>query len=254
MGWTCPSFPQESRAHGPLVPATFISSMPGRAGTGLWVPRQPCWGLGCHRGEQGVLTAVPLASFSPDVGGPADPIAPTIIVPPRNTSVVAGTSEVTMECVANARRVASRQTGWGRGISLLASPGSRAGCPQVPSHQGSWVPRDGVRWGFGGVQRGWDCLSTCSRPPHPRPLIKLHIIWKKDGVPLSSGISDYSRRLTILNPTLSDSGYYECEAVLRSSSVPAVAEGAYLSVLGEALATGSLNHTCNELRRSQPQG
>lgn len=38
-----------------------------------------------------------------DVGGPADPIAPTIIIPPRNTSVVTGTSEVTMECVANAR-------------------------------------------------------------------------------------------------------------------------------------------------------
>lgn len=51
----------------------------------------------------GVLMAVALACFSPDVGGPADPIAPTIIVPPRNTSVVAGTSEVTMECVANAR-------------------------------------------------------------------------------------------------------------------------------------------------------
>lgn len=54
-------------------------------------------------GEGGVLMAVALACFSPDVGGPADPIAPTIIVPPRNTSVVAGTSEVTMECVANAR-------------------------------------------------------------------------------------------------------------------------------------------------------
>ncbi|NXR00746.1 SDK2 protein, partial [Sagittarius serpentarius] len=112
-------------------------------------------------------TSQPITLTVANVGGPADPIAPTIIVPPRNTSVVAGTSEVTMECVANARR----------------------------------------------------------------PLIKLHIIWKKDGVPLSSGISDYSRRLTILNPTLSDSGYYECEAVLRSSSVPAVAEGAYLSVL-----------------------
>ncbi|KFO76339.1 Protein sidekick-2, partial [Cuculus canorus] len=111
-------------------------------------------------------TSQPITLTVANVGGPADPIAPTIIVPPRNTSVVAGTSEVTMECVANAR-----------------------------------------------------------------PLIKLHIIWKKDGVPLSSGISDYSRRLTILNPTLSDSGFYECEAVLRSSSVPAVAEGAYLSVL-----------------------
>ncbi|NXI91936.1 SDK2 protein, partial [Psophia crepitans] len=117
-------------------------------------------------------TSQPITLTVANVGGPADPIAPTIIVPPRNTSVVAGTSEVTMECVANARRV----------------------------------------------------VGTV-------PLIKLHIIWKKDGVPLSSGISDYSRRLTILNPALSDSGYYECEAVLRSSSVPAVAEGAYLSVL-----------------------
>ncbi|NXV77677.1 SDK2 protein, partial [Atlantisia rogersi] len=108
-------------------------------------------------------TSQPITLTVANVGGPADPIAPTIIVPPRNTSVVAGTSEVTMECVANARQ--------------------------------------------------------------------LHIVWKKDGVPLSSGISDYSRRLTILNPALSDSGYYECEAVLRSSSVPAVAEGAYLSVL-----------------------
>ncbi|XP_051653670.1 protein sidekick-2 isoform X1 [Manacus candei] len=111
-------------------------------------------------------TSQPITLTVANVGGPADPIAPTIIVPPRNTSVVAGTSEVTMECVANAR-----------------------------------------------------------------PLIKLHIIWKKDGVPLSSGISDYSRRLTILHPALGDSGYYECEAVLRSSSVPAVAAGAFLSVL-----------------------
>ncbi|XP_064251606.1 protein sidekick-2 isoform X2 [Passer domesticus] len=111
-------------------------------------------------------TSQPITLSVANVGGPADPIAPTIIVPPKNTSVVAGTSEVTMECVANAR-----------------------------------------------------------------PLIKLHIIWKKDGVPVSSGISDYSRRLTILHPSLSDSGFYECEAVLRSSSVPAVTAGAFLSVL-----------------------
>ncbi|XP_062448077.1 protein sidekick-2 [Rhea pennata] len=111
-------------------------------------------------------TSQPITLAVANVGGPADPIAPTIVVPPRNTSVVAGTSEVTMECVANAR-----------------------------------------------------------------PLVKLHIVWKKDGVPLSSGISDYSRRLTIPSPALGDSGYYECEAALRSSSVPAAAEGAWLSVL-----------------------
>uniref|UniRef100_A0A8C4MLH2 Sidekick cell adhesion molecule 2 n=1 Tax=Equus asinus asinus TaxID=83772 RepID=A0A8C4MLH2_EQUAS len=102
--------------------------------------------------------------------GPADPIAPTIIIPPKNTSVVAGTSEVTLECVANARWV------------ML---------PLSPLH--SWIP--------------------------------------KDGLLLSGGISDYNRRLTIPNPTGSDSGYYECEAVLRSSSVPSVIRGAYLSVL-----------------------
>uniref|UniRef100_A0A667IJN4 Sidekick cell adhesion molecule 2 n=1 Tax=Lynx canadensis TaxID=61383 RepID=A0A667IJN4_LYNCA len=111
-------------------------------------------------------TSQPITLAVENVGGPADPIAPTIIIPPKNTSVVAGTSEVTMECVANAR-----------------------------------------------------------------PLIKLHIIWKKDGVPLSGGISDYNRRLTIPGPTGSDAGYYECEAALRSSSIPSVVRGAYLSVL-----------------------
>ncbi|KAM7334538.1 hypothetical protein ACRRTK_007858 [Alexandromys fortis] len=111
-------------------------------------------------------TSQPITLAVENVGGPADPIAPTIIIPPKNTSVVAGTSEVTMECVANAR-----------------------------------------------------------------PLIKLHIVWKKDGALLSSGISDYNRRLTITNPTVSDAGYYQCEAVLRSSSVAPVTRGAYLSVL-----------------------
>ncbi|ETE68990.1 Protein sidekick-2, partial [Ophiophagus hannah] len=117
-------------------------------------------------------TSQPIMLTVENVGGPADPIAPTIIIPPCNTSVISGTSEVTLECVANAS------------FSLLT-----------------------------------------------RPLIKLHIIWKKGGIPVSSGISDYNRRLTILNPSLSDSGYYECEAVLRSSSVPSVVRGAYLSVL-----------------------
>ncbi|XP_036263560.1 protein sidekick-2 isoform X2 [Pipistrellus kuhlii] len=111
-------------------------------------------------------TSQPITLAVENVGGPADPIAPTIIIPPKNTSVVAGTSEVTMECVANAR-----------------------------------------------------------------PLIKLHILWRKDGVLLSGGISDYNRRLTIPSPTGSDAGFYECEAVLRGSSVPSVVRGAYLSVL-----------------------
>uniref|UniRef100_A0A8C6Q863 Sidekick cell adhesion molecule 2 n=1 Tax=Nothobranchius furzeri TaxID=105023 RepID=A0A8C6Q863_NOTFU len=95
-----------------------------------------------------------------------DPIAPTIIIPPRNTSVVTGTSEVTMECVANAR-----------------------------------------------------------------PLIKLSISWRKNGVLVTSGLSDFNRRLTILSPLVGDAGFYECEALLQSSSVPSVSAGAYLHVL-----------------------
>ncbi|XP_033896317.3 protein sidekick-2-like isoform X3 [Acipenser ruthenus] len=111
-------------------------------------------------------TSQPITLSVENVGGPADPIAPTIIIPPRNTSVASGTSEVTMECVANAR-----------------------------------------------------------------PLIKLSIAWRKDGVLVTSGLSDFNRRLTILSPTVHQSGRYECEAVLRSSSVPSVSAGAYLHVL-----------------------
>uniref|UniRef100_A0A8C5H1L6 Sidekick cell adhesion molecule 2b n=1 Tax=Gouania willdenowi TaxID=441366 RepID=A0A8C5H1L6_GOUWI len=111
-------------------------------------------------------TSQPITLSVENVGGPADPIAPIIIIPPRNTSVVTGTSEVTMECVANAR-----------------------------------------------------------------PLIKLSISWRKNGMLVSSGLSDFNRRLTILSPVVSDAGFYECEAVLRSSSVPSVSAGAYLHVL-----------------------
>ncbi|XP_008312564.1 protein sidekick-2 isoform X2 [Cynoglossus semilaevis] len=111
-------------------------------------------------------TSQPITLSVENVGGPADPIAPTIVIPPRNTSVVSGTSEVTMECVANAR-----------------------------------------------------------------PLIKLSISWRKNGLLVNSGLSDFNRRLTILSPVVSDSGYYECEAILRSSSVPSVSASAYLHVL-----------------------
>ncbi|XP_042162098.1 protein sidekick-2 isoform X8 [Oncorhynchus tshawytscha] len=110
-------------------------------------------------------TSQPITLSVDNVGGPADPIAPTIIIPPRNTSVVSGTSEVTMECVANAR-----------------------------------------------------------------PLIKLSITWRKNRVLVTSGLSDFNRRLTIISPVVSDSGFYECEVVLRSSSVPSVNAGAYLHI------------------------
>uniref|UniRef100_A0A673YTQ3 Sidekick cell adhesion molecule 2 n=2 Tax=Salmo trutta TaxID=8032 RepID=A0A673YTQ3_SALTR len=64
-----------------------------------------------------------------------------------------------------------------------------------------------------------------------KPLIKMVITWRKDGVLVSTGIRDFGRRLTISLPAVSDSGYYECEATLRSSTVPSVNAGAYLHVL-----------------------
>uniref|UniRef100_A0A8C9TXB7 Sidekick cell adhesion molecule 2 n=1 Tax=Scleropages formosus TaxID=113540 RepID=A0A8C9TXB7_SCLFO len=100
------------------------------------------------------------------VGGPADPIAPVVIIPPKNTSVVAGTAEATMECVANAR-----------------------------------------------------------------PLSKLVITWRKDGAALSSGVSDFGRRMIVSSPSVGDSGFYECEAELRGIGVASVSAGAYLHVL-----------------------
>uniref|UniRef100_A0A8C6U6E1 Sidekick cell adhesion molecule 2a n=1 Tax=Neogobius melanostomus TaxID=47308 RepID=A0A8C6U6E1_9GOBI len=114
-------------------------------------------------------TSQPVTLVVENVGGPADPIAPSIIIPPKNTSVTMGRNEAVMECVANAR-----------------------------------------------------------------PLVKMSITWRKDGVVVNTGIRDFGRRLVISLPAVSDSGYYECEASLKSSSVPSVTAGAYLHVLGKA--------------------
>lgn len=65
-----------------------------------------------------------------------------------------------------------------------------------------------------------------------RPLVKMSITWRKDGVVVNTGIRDFGRRLVISLPAVSDSGFYECEASLRSSSVPSVTAGAFLHVLG----------------------
>ncbi|MEQ2292246.1 Protein sidekick-2 [Ameca splendens] len=111
-------------------------------------------------------TSQPITLTVENVGGPADPIAPSIIIPPKNTTVTVGRNDAIMECVANAR-----------------------------------------------------------------PLVKMSIIWRKDGVVVNTGIRDFGRRLVISLPAVSDSGYYECEASLRSSSVPSVTAGAYLHVL-----------------------
>uniref|UniRef100_A0A673I6Y0 Protein sidekick-1-like n=1 Tax=Sinocyclocheilus rhinocerous TaxID=307959 RepID=A0A673I6Y0_9TELE len=53
--------------------------------------------------------------------GPADPVAPVIVIPPRNTTVVAGVSEATLECVANARPVEKLSLVWRRNTVEVAS-------------------------------------------------------------------------------------------------------------------------------------
>uniref|UniRef100_A0A8C2J1Q0 Sidekick cell adhesion molecule 1a n=1 Tax=Cyprinus carpio TaxID=7962 RepID=A0A8C2J1Q0_CYPCA len=56
-----------------------------------------------------------------DSEAPADPVAPVIVIPPRNTTVVAGVSEATLECVANARPVEKLSLVWRRNSVEVAS-------------------------------------------------------------------------------------------------------------------------------------
>ncbi|KAL4658231.1 protein sidekick-1-like [Arapaima gigas] len=96
----------------------------------------------------------------------ADPVAPVIVVSPRNTTMVAGASEATLECVANAR-----------------------------------------------------------------PVEKLSITWKRNGMDLPSAVGTFGRRLTIVNPTSADVGLYVCEATLLDSSVKSAEARAFLSLI-----------------------
>ncbi|XP_027730561.1 protein sidekick-1 isoform X1 [Vombatus ursinus] len=52
-------------------------------------------------------------SIESDIDTP-DIMAPVIVIPPGNTSVVAGTSEVTLECIANARPIEELSMTWKR--------------------------------------------------------------------------------------------------------------------------------------------
>ncbi|NXS16173.1 SDK1 protein, partial [Mystacornis crossleyi] len=98
--------------------------------------------------------------------GPSDTAAPAIVVRPHNTSVVSGSSEATLECVASAR-----------------------------------------------------------------PLERLSVTWKRNGIKITSGISSFGRRLTITNPTSADVGMYFCEAKLRESTEEPARAKAFLSIL-----------------------
>ncbi|XP_054363693.1 protein sidekick-1 isoform X3 [Mirounga angustirostris] len=52
-------------------------------------------------------------SIARDVGTP-ETMAPVIVIPPGNRSVVAGSSEITLECIANARPVEELRVNWKR--------------------------------------------------------------------------------------------------------------------------------------------
>ncbi|KFV75189.1 Protein sidekick-1, partial [Struthio camelus australis] len=99
-------------------------------------------------------------------GDPSDTVAPVIVVPPQNTSVVAGSGDVTLECVASAR-----------------------------------------------------------------PVERLSMSWKRNGIKITSGISSFGRRLTITNPTSADVGMYFCEAKLRDSTEEPAGAKAFLSIM-----------------------
>ncbi|KAF6082866.1 sidekick cell adhesion molecule 1 [Phyllostomus discolor] len=61
-----------------------------------------------------------LLSVTSDVGAPGA-VAPVIVVPPGNRSVVAGSSEVTLECIANARPLEDLRVSWERnGVTVTS--------------------------------------------------------------------------------------------------------------------------------------
>ncbi|XP_047635406.1 protein sidekick-1 isoform X2 [Phacochoerus africanus] len=98
--------------------------------------------------------------------GTPEATGPIIVIPPRNSSVVAGSSEATLECIASAR-----------------------------------------------------------------PLEELRVTWKRNGVPVTSGLHSFGRRLTISTPTSSDTGPYVCEAALPGSAFEPARAQAFLSII-----------------------
>ncbi|XP_047635405.1 protein sidekick-1 isoform X1 [Phacochoerus africanus] len=104
-------------------------------------------------------------SGSREAGTP-EATGPIIVIPPRNSSVVAGSSEATLECIASAR-----------------------------------------------------------------PLEELRVTWKRNGVPVTSGLHSFGRRLTISTPTSSDTGPYVCEAALPGSAFEPARAQAFLSII-----------------------
>lgn len=61
--------------------------------------------------------------------------------------------------------------------------------------------------------------------------------WKRNGVPVTSGLHSFGRRLTISTPTSSDTGPYVCEAALPGSPFEPARAQAFLSIIGNAVGT-----------------
>uniref|UniRef100_A0A8C4R080 Ig-like domain-containing protein n=1 Tax=Eptatretus burgeri TaxID=7764 RepID=A0A8C4R080_EPTBU len=81
-----------------------------------------------------------------DASSPADPVAPEIVVAPRNMSVRFGTEGATLECVANARPIDLLTLEWWRGsrkvMEGVSSWGRRLSLPTLTSvHGGSYECR-----------------------------------------------------------------------------------------------------------------
>ncbi|XP_078691032.1 protein sidekick-2-like isoform X2 [Branchiostoma floridae x Branchiostoma belcheri] len=69
--------------------------------------------------------------------------------------------------------------------------------------------------------------------PNANPINSLTITWKKDGQVVTSGLSDFNRKLTINFPTDSDEGIYKCEARLAGSSYSPASAYANLTIYDE---------------------
>uniref|UniRef100_A0A8C4QIJ2 Sidekick cell adhesion molecule 2 n=1 Tax=Eptatretus burgeri TaxID=7764 RepID=A0A8C4QIJ2_EPTBU len=76
----------------------------------------------------------------------------------------------------------------------------------------------------GAAEVSFECI------PFVRPLRQFSIVWKRNGAPVTSSLSDHDRRLKLVNPSPEDAGRYDCEVWLTGSGRPPLIRTAYLSV------------------------
>ncbi|XP_061160026.1 protein sidekick-2-like isoform X2 [Syngnathus typhle] len=100
-------------------------------------------------------TSQPVTLVVEEMGGPADPIAPSILVPPKNTSVTAGRNEAILECVANARPLVKMDITWKKDGAVLHAGirdfGRRLVISQPTHGDGGYYECEATLRGGGGV-------------------------------------------------------------------------------------------------------